>query len=108
MKNEEYLADVQLVAQRVLTELEFQLFRFHYLLGADWKACSKRLNLDRGSFFHGIYRVEEKLGRAFAETAPYPLFPLADYFAGIVRRRPARDSTEPIFKKWSFRLRLTA
>ena len=36
-----------------------------------------------------MYRVEEKLGRVFAELAPYPLFPLEEYFcaeaAGIAK-----------------------
>jgi hypothetical protein len=87
-KIEEYMADLCLVAKRTLTEDEYQTFRFFFLLGADWKLCSRRQNLNRGNFFHQVYRVEEKLGQAFVETRPYALFPLADYFAGTVRRVP--------------------
>jgi len=36
--------------KRVLEEDEFKIFRFHFLLGADWKLCCQRLNLDRGDF----------------------------------------------------------
>src|SRR5579871_5357793 len=64
-KNEEYIADFCLVSRRVLSTLEYDIFRFHYLLGADWKLCCWRLNLDRGTFFHHIYRIEEKLGRVY-------------------------------------------
>lgn len=82
----EFIADFCLTAERVLTDpLEYQLFRFHYLLGADWKLCCPRLGLDRGNFFHMAYRVEAKLGKVFAELQPYPLYPTDDYFA---RRNP--------------------
>ncbi len=84
-KNEEYMADFTLVAKRALAPVEYALFRFHFLLGADWKLCSRRLGMDRGTFFHAVYRVEEKLGRVLASLQPYPLFPLADYFRGTVR-----------------------
>jgi hypothetical protein len=50
-KDEEYIADFCLVARRTLSEEEHRLFRFHFLLGADWKLCSRKLGLDRGSFF---------------------------------------------------------
>jgi len=72
-------------ARRALTELEHQLFRFHFLLGADWKLCSRKLNLERGNFFHAVYRIEQKLGRVFRELQPYALFPLEDYFQGPSR-----------------------
>jgi hypothetical protein len=84
-KNEEYMADFTLAAKRTLAPVEYALFRFHFLLGADWKLCSRRLGMDRGTFFHAVYRVEEKLGRVLATLQPYPLFPLADYFRGTVR-----------------------
>jgi hypothetical protein len=48
------------------------------------------LKIDRGTFFHTVYRVEEKLGRAFAETEPYALYPLDDYFGGTVRMGQAK------------------
>ncbi len=82
MKNEEYMADFILVSRRTLTESEYQLFRFHFLLGADWKMCCRRMNLDRGSFFHEVYRIQQKLGRTFRELEPHALFPVDEYFGG--------------------------
>ena len=84
-KDEEYIADFTLMAKRHLDEAEHQIFRFHFLLGADWKLCCRRLKIDRGNFFHSVYRIQQKLGKAFRETAPYPLFPLDEYFNGITR-----------------------
>lgn len=109
-KIEEYMADLCLVAKRVLEEDEHQVFRFHFLLGADWKLCCRRLNMERGNFYHLVYRVEEKLGRAFAELRPYPLYPLSDYFAGAIRRGPTRASAEPLAggELWDADLQLSA
>ncbi len=89
-KDEEYMADFILVSKRTLTEEEYRLFRFHYLLGADWKLCSRRLGMDRGTFFHAAYRIQQKLGRVFKELKPYALFPLDEYFSTTV------DSSQPI------------
>jgi len=88
-KDEEYIADFCLVSKRVLSEFEYRLFRYHFLLGADWKLCTRRLNMDRGNFFHAIYRIEQKLGRVFRELEPYSLFPLDEYFQGPSRRSAA-------------------
>jgi hypothetical protein len=60
------------------------------MLGADWKLCSRKLGIDRGNFFHAIYRIEQKLGRVFRELQPYPLFPVDEYFQG-----PSRVITAP-------------
>ena len=95
-KQEEYMADFCLVAKRMLNTLEHDVFRFHMLLGADWKLCSRRLNIDRGTFFHAVYRVEQKLGKVFRELKPYPLFPLGDYFYGTVRGRKTPASVPDV------------
>jgi hypothetical protein len=81
-KDEEYSADFCLVSKRTLTEAEFRLFRMHFVEGRDYLFCCPKLGLDRGNFFHAVYRVEQKLGRAFRETEPYGLFPVNDYFHG--------------------------
>jgi hypothetical protein len=81
-KREEYMADLILVTRRSLSEEEYRLFRFHYLLGADWKLCCRRLKLEKGDFFYQVYRMEEKLGRIFAELKPYALYPTEEYFHG--------------------------
>ena len=81
-KNEEYIADFCLISKRALNEFEHRIFRYHYLLGADWKLCCRRLRMDRGNFFHAVYRVEKKLGAAYAETRPYSLYPIDEYLNG--------------------------
>jgi hypothetical protein len=80
LKNEEYIADFCLVSRRTLTEDQHRLFRYHFLLGADWRLCCRKLKMDRGTFFHEVYRIEEKLGRTFRELEPHALFPLDEYF----------------------------
>jgi hypothetical protein len=87
-KDEEYIADFVLVSRRTLPELEYRIFNFHFLLGADWKLCCRRLGIDRGTFFHAVYRIEQALGRIFRELKPYGLFPLDEYFHGSVRAEP--------------------
>jgi hypothetical protein len=82
LKDEEYIADFCLVSRRFLSEHEYKVFKFHYLLGADWKLCCRRLKMDRGAFFHDIYRIEQKLGRTFRELEPHALFPVDQYFNG--------------------------
>jgi hypothetical protein len=86
MKNEEFMVDFCNLAERNLDEFQYRVFRFHFLLGADWKLCCRRLGIDRGSFFHEVYRIQQKLGRVFRETQPYALFPLDEYFGGTVRK----------------------
>jgi hypothetical protein len=81
-KNEEYIADFLLVTQKTLEPFEYQIFKFHYVLGASWSLCARRLGVDRGIFFHAVYRIQEKLGRTFRELRPYALFPIDEYFNG--------------------------
>ena len=76
------MADFCLVSRRVLDDEDHRLFRYYFLLGADWKLCARQLKMDRGNFFHAIYRIERTLGRAFSEIRPYPLYPLDEYFGG--------------------------
>jgi hypothetical protein len=93
LKDEEYIADFCLVSRRTLTDFEHTLFRYHFLLGADWKLCARKLCIDRGTFFHAVYRIEQKLGRVFRELQPYALFPLDEYFHGPSRIGPGRATT---------------
>lgn len=88
-KEEEYIADFELISRRALDPFHYRIFRYHFLLGADWKLCCRRMGVDRGTFFHALYRIEEKLGRAFYETEPYALYPPSDYF--VARRLDAGD-----------------
>src|SRR5690348_4101922 len=60
LKNEEYIADFCLIARRTLNEDEYRVFKFHFLLGADWKLCCRKLGMDRGNFYHAVYRLQQK------------------------------------------------
>ncbi len=84
-KSEEFSADFCLVSKRTLNAAEYDIFKYHFLLGADWKLCCNKLKMDRGNFFHAVYRIEQKLGRVFRELEPYPLFPIDDYLHGPVK-----------------------
>ena len=84
---EDYIADFTLVSRRVLDEFEGRIFRYHYLLGADWRLCCRQLKIDRGTFFHAVYRIQHKLGRTFGELKPYGLYPIDEYFAGRIQGR---------------------
>jgi len=88
-KDEEYVADFCLVSRRHLNADEYRVFKYHFLLGADWKLCCRRLQMDRGNFFHMVYRIENRLGRVFRELEPYSLYPLDEYFSSTPRRQPA-------------------
>jgi len=80
-KREEYLADFCLVSRRHLSAEEFQLLTAHFIHGKERAACMRKLRMDRGTFAHAVYRVQQKCGRAFAEVEPYPLYPLGSYFS---------------------------
>ena len=105
-KREEYVADFCLVSRRVLDDYEHRLFRFHFVLGADWRLCCRQLQMERGDFFHSIYRIEQRLGRVFAELQPYALYPLSEYFDGPIRKEPGRSLLAEPLQARSERLEL--
>jgi hypothetical protein len=80
------MADFHLVATRTLDEFHLRIFRYHFLLGADWRLCCRKLNMERGNFFHAVYRLQQQLGLVFKELKPYPLFPTDEYFGGTIRK----------------------
>ncbi|MGC4050198.1 MAG: hypothetical protein QM757_12510 [Paludibaculum sp.] len=82
-KNEEYMADFYLVTRRALSKSDWKLFSARYLLGANWRLCTRQFNMDRGQYFHAIYRIEARLGLVYRTLAPYPLFPTDEYFLGV-------------------------
>jgi hypothetical protein len=85
LKHQEYVADFCLAARRALDDQQYRLFRYVFLLGADSAACARHLGMDRGQFYHEIYRIEEILGKYLAELEPYPLFPIDEYMGGSIR-----------------------
>src|SRR5262249_6393219 len=50
-KREEYLADFELIAKRALNAEEYSIYRFYFVLGADWRLCVRQLKMDRGVLF---------------------------------------------------------
>lgn len=96
LKNEEFIADFCLVSRRTLNDHEYKVFKFHFLLGADWKLCCRKLNIDRGTFFHDVYRIQQKLGRTFRELEPYALFPVDQYFGGTSKMAEVPAAEFPV------------
>ncbi|MGO9262715.1 MAG: hypothetical protein ACLQU1_41525 [Bryobacteraceae bacterium] len=93
-KTEEYIADFYLICKRTLTEAEWDLFRFHYLLGADWNLLQRHFtSLSREAFVTMTQTMEHKLGRVFRETAPFALYPLDEYFSATTRGAAIVPST---------------
>jgi len=77
-------------------DLTDKIFRFHCLLGADYKLCIRKLGGDKGNFFHAVYRIQQKLGRVFAEVEPFALFPLSEYFHGVHQDRSVKATIVPV------------
>ena len=96
LKNEEYIADFCLVSRRTLDDQQYKVFKFHFLLGADWKLCCRKMGVDRGEFFHEVYRIEQKLGRTFRELEPFALFPLDEYFNSTGRQKATAIVAFPV------------
>lgn len=46
-----------------LTPVEYKLFRYHFLLGADWNLCRRYLKIDKATFDATVERIQRKLGR---------------------------------------------
>ena len=94
-KHEEYMADFILLAHRTLSAEDYRLFRYRFLLGADWRLCAEKMRMDRGTCFNRIYSMMQRLGRAFAETEPYPMFPLSEYFYASHRGEAVKPCEPP-------------
>ena len=97
-KDQEYMADFELAAKRVLDPWHLKLFRYHFILGANASMCCRRLRVDRGGFFHAVYRIEAQLGEAFVKLRPYALYPPRDYFAVRMREIGRAEETERLEK----------
>lgn len=74
-KAEEFTADVWLCAKRTLTPRQWNIFRRHHIGAEEWH----QFGMDKGTFFHEVYRLEQKLGHVFREQKPFPLFPIDEY-----------------------------
>lgn len=77
---EDFACDFELMARRALSPREQRLFRMHFQRRLEWQQCAPVLGMDRGTFYHAVYRIERILGWVYSEVKPYPLFPPADYY----------------------------
>ncbi len=84
-KEEEYMADFTLVSRRVLDVWHYRLFRFHFLLGADWKLCSRKFGVSRGNFFR-LFRVFS--GWPTGSRLLHPADPTSPAVTSEPKRRP--------------------
>ena len=91
LKDEEFTADFCLVSRRTLNAMEYRIFKYHYLLAADWKLCCRKLEMERGEFFHEVYNIQQKLGKKFRELQPHALFPVDEYFNSSGREAVAQS-----------------
>ena len=80
MKRPEFVADLEILARRVLSLDEWLVWRAYHCSGAPYTWCCERFGLNKGVFFHLVYRIESRVGRAARELRPYALFPIADYY----------------------------
>ena len=100
--DEDYIVDFSNVSRRTLDNFDYNIFRYHFLLGANWRLCCRQLKIDRGEYFHAVYRLQHKLGRVFRELQPYGLYPISDYFSGKLDSRsnlvvmPAARKRKPV------------
>jgi hypothetical protein len=102
--DEEFVADFCLLGKRHLTPEEYLVFKYYFLLGADWKLVSRQLKFEnQRSFFNIVSHIEAKLGRLFREVQPFSLFPLDEYFGGRIEGRripgtrvPAKAERRPV------------
>ena len=75
-KELEYCADFLNLVRRAGL-FEKAMVKMYHLDGSDWRACCIKFRMDKGQFFHSVYRVEQKIGRLAAELRPYPLIDLS-------------------------------
>ena len=74
-----YMADLVLIARRILGKEDYKVFYSYYLDGATWQTVCAQLGMSRGNFFHAVYRIQETCGLAFISARPYSLQP-SEYF----------------------------
>jgi hypothetical protein len=93
----EYIADFELATRRALTGADAAIMEFHFYGGLPWRECLSGLSIDRGQFFHSVYRIEQKLGRRFLLS----LYPLPRYFTSSASHTTRHRAFErPKIQRW--------
>jgi hypothetical protein len=80
MRGADFRADFVMLAKRTLPDELLSLFRSRFLNGEPRHIYMRRMDLDRGEYWHLVYRVSVRMGRAIADSEPYSLYPVSDYF----------------------------
>jgi hypothetical protein len=68
------------LAEQVLTEQEYRVFRFHLLLGADQKLCCRKMNLGLDEFRNTLACLQQKLTDA-AHSWQAPVVSISEFVA---------------------------
>lgn len=93
---ENFRADFELLARRALSAEQWRVFRLMFLSGHRPMEIFAQQKLSRGRGFHERYKIMEILGQVYAETRPYGLWPIADYYAaGETLSYDTKESFEP-------------
>jgi hypothetical protein len=70
-KDQEYAADFMGIARRALSDDDYRLLVRYLMIGDE---------PSNAPYFARLRSVQTKLGQAFVETEPYPLYPVRLYF----------------------------
>jgi len=79
----EFMVDFERTGLAALARcpVEQAVFWYHHLHRVEWRPCLPLIaretgqKMDRGNFFHAVYRVEVKVGRACMNLKPYSVWP---------------------------------
>jgi hypothetical protein len=96
-KRAEFVADFERAGAKALQHdrLMRMAFRLHFLQGLAWRDCCAQMGIDRGAFFHAVYKLEARLGMVYSCMKPFRLFPTREYFGGkITKNRVPREVLE--------------
>jgi hypothetical protein len=88
-RNEDYCADFQAAARRVLSPQLYRVFGFYHLLGAAADLVAGRLSISRSVLYGMVAEIEERVGRELALMQPYSLYPPRAYL-GLIAHGPSR------------------
>jgi hypothetical protein len=93
MTGRDYLGDVVITANRILGKKERVLFQLHSIERHPWRVClslfprvwyhyfgKKADLLDKGLFFHSVYRYKNAIGK---ELLALGIYPFSEYFTGV-------------------------
>ena len=92
------MADFCLVSRRTLDDFEYRIYRYHHLLERT-VGCAVLPRTEDGArrLFPAVYKIERKLGEAFAQLEPYPLYPAREYCNSMVHKHDLEMTARTMF-----------